>query len=1189
MHDKIGLEKVALIDAKGAALHSLHAAGEDGYLRFFTDKYLRPLLEVEGYAPIQIIAVWDGGNDYRKQFFPGYKRSRQADTEQQKKVYHEIMRLLAELGGWNLKAEESEADDVIALFCRQLQDKVHITILTSDNDLVALTSPTCTVKCKGSVKTDMGGVPHQLITLYKSLVGDSSDEYPGVKGIGPVTWAQLVEGYGYESLEILFEWVVNNTPEKLAEVAEDDEVLNRILDNWGTLQTMYQCAKFHPDSCYRAHGKRFVKPEWYCKIPTGGGLDKFMARTKLTMDPSPWLIQNTLVTRDNFDTCAELALELVKETPVLAYDLEAWDTLGRDWSKALPDNVDDYVDTLSQAITGFSFTLGKNLNRTFYVQVDHKETDVDRNVDKDKALGFLTKLLESTETFRVAHNAKFEVQVVKQECGYVCEGVADTAIWSSYVDENQEMGLKDNSFRAFRYSQTEYKDLLTQCQAANMRELTGMEVVDYGCDDATCTARLAILYWMTMHLEGTADFVLNQDRFTVHPFARAFEVGINVSIPRMLELQAEDEEATRKADARLRELLEQHCSEPSEEAALAFLKADWDNLSAIKEHSARQTGSFISSEKMNAYRGELYCRYVKATTYEPYTVTAVPVEWKPTASGLETVFKALQIPYKEPVTTTRKYVTATVLATTGICGRAEKFMQALAAAAHLLPKSVEERSKHPEYLELVRLGAEYCGTPPKEVVSGDALNVGSPNQMQEILYLKLKLPVRNRTMPQPNSQRRNLRLQGSPGTDDEAISMAIAEDTVEGDWRREALNLLLVLKSSKTRKQLFFAKYPHWPHPKDGRIHPGLKNCGTGTRRPTGTSPNVLQVSKGPLRSMFRPLVDPYPPGGSPLIYVPGAAVEPHVIVCLDFNGQELRIAGSEAKDPVLIEVYTSMGTYLDDGMVRTAYRDVHSSTACTFLGRLLEVKFGTAGLDAFKFNGSIADYDFFREVYKSKQPVLQEINGSLIDLSEIAAEARSMAKVVNFLLIYLGTPPTLAMKLGIKTSFAEEIQRLVFQGIPRLADWQQETIQFACSHGYVQTAYGTRKHCNADLLSSNLSAFNRIARQSVNHVIQGGAADILKVVLTEAHHRGLWESHGAALMAPVYDELANSVPVSQVFSFIQMAQDCMNVTPPGHAIPMLAEVCIGKDWQDAKKHELGDRPSERKVNQVLKDIGVMQ
>jgi DNA polymerase-1 len=192
------------------------------------------------------------------------------------------------------------------------------------------------------------------------------------------------------------------------------------------------------------------------------------------------------------------------------------------------------------------------------------------------------------------------------------------------------------------------------------------------------------------------------------------------------------------------------------------------------------------------------------------------------------------------------------------------------------------------------------------------------------------------------------------------------------------------------------------------------------------------------------------------------------------------------------------------------------------------------------------------------------------------------MAKTVNFLIIYGGQAFSMGMKLGVPERFAQRIIDGVFAGYPRLAPWQKETVETARRQGYITTAFGTRKHVDPNILSRDGGLRARAERQTVNHQIQGGAADILKVVLTQAHHTRLYEETQSVLIAPVYDELVNSVPIDNVFEFVERAQDLMNVTPPGHPIPMLAEVSIGRNWYDSGKNELNDRPSQKRIEALF-------
>ncbi|MNF77094.1 DNA polymerase I, thermostable [compost metagenome] len=286
----------------------------------------------------------------------------------------------------------------------------------------------------------------------------------------------------------------------------------------------------------------------------------------------------------------------------------------------------------------------------------------------------------------------------------------------------------------------------------------------------------------------------------------------------------------------------------------------------------------------------------------------------------------------------------------------------------------------------------------------------------------------------------------------------------------------------------------------------------------------------------------------------------------------------------MLIEAYTGGGTYIDeDGMTRALFKDIHSVTGCTFAANVLEQAMGPEILKrlAFDASGSM-DYEQFVSLLKEGEHVYELVGDLALPLGKAIVKIRKMAKTVNFLIIYGGQAFSMGMKLGVPERFAQRIMDGVFAGYPRLAPWQKETVELAKRQGFITTAFGTRKHVDPNILSRDGSLRSRAERQTVNHEIQGCAADILKVVLTKAHHTRLYEDTRAHLIAPVYDELVNSVPIDLAFEFASRAQDLMNLTPPGHPIPMLAEVSIGRNWEDASKNELGDRPSQRKFDAVF-------
>ena len=193
-----------------------------------------------------------------------------------------------------------------------------------------------------------------------------------------------------------------------------------------------------------------------------------------------------------------------------------------------------------------------------------------------------------------------------------------------------------------------------------------------------------------------------------------------------------------------------------------------------------------------------------------------------------------------------------------------------------------------------------------------------------------------------------------------------------------------------------------------------------------------------------------------------------------------------------------------------------------------------------------------------------------------MSAIRKKPAKQTNFLIAYMGTAFTLARNLIIPYDKADEMMESTFDLYPGIRAWQTSMGEFARNHGYTETAYGNRRHLNNKIFSTDKKKRKRIDRQGANAVIQGTAADILKIVLAIADKTRLFKETNSILLAPVYDEITSSVPVSKVVEYVQRLTEIMELTPPNHAVPMEADVSIGPDWQLLK--EIGVRPSEEAI-----------
>lgn len=157
------------------------------------------------YKPEYIVAVMDkGGSQLRSSLYPEYKTNRPPTPDDLKKQVAVIMEVLLYYGINLYYKDGVEADDIIATIARKIGERNLVTIFTKDKDLMQLINRNIKILAPNTtvggfdiidskeVLLKFGVLPEDLGT-YLALVGDSSDNIPGVKGIGPKRALRLIK------------------------------------------------------------------------------------------------------------------------------------------------------------------------------------------------------------------------------------------------------------------------------------------------------------------------------------------------------------------------------------------------------------------------------------------------------------------------------------------------------------------------------------------------------------------------------------------------------------------------------------------------------------------------------------------------------------------------------------------------------------------------------------------------------------------------------------------------------------------------------------------------------------------------------------------------------------------------------------------------------------------------------------
>jgi len=213
-------KRLMLIDGHALAYRAYHAipplTSPSGEPTNATFGYANMLLKaIEDYAPDYVVATFDAGRTFRHEEYAEYKANRAETPDDLRPQVERIKELTETLGIPIYMMDGYEADDLLGTLSRQaLAEGVETIIVTGDSDTFQLITDDVKVLTPrqtfgeivlydaDAVRQRYGLEPTQLIDL-KALVGDSSDNIPGVRGIGIKTATRLLKEYG--SLEAIYE------------------------------------------------------------------------------------------------------------------------------------------------------------------------------------------------------------------------------------------------------------------------------------------------------------------------------------------------------------------------------------------------------------------------------------------------------------------------------------------------------------------------------------------------------------------------------------------------------------------------------------------------------------------------------------------------------------------------------------------------------------------------------------------------------------------------------------------------------------------------------------------------------------------------------------------------------------------------------------------------------------------------
>ena len=1174
-----------ILDISAVAHHCLHSGKEADQITLssgrvvntpmhaiqaFTQRYL-PLLRPMG----RVIVVKDAGRTFRNGVVANnaiakeYKGGRESDPEM-REISHAAIKgvsdLLLHLGANICHLPGEEADDVIAYLCRNLPG--YKIVYTMDKDLVALAANDVAVYLKledTELFQDKGVVVHPKYTaLFKSLVGDSSDNYGGVSQFGHGAWSKMVEAYhdtgiftldnllaiadNFENLGLRDQEWAGDKPgvaeySILQNLAKTDKGLAKIYNNIlgqgkviddpdgfepyyqeieGPWLTQYTLAKLHDGLVGEKTLSGYNQLIWDKKIPSREGVEGVLKNLRggyieFADSFDRYYPQQHLVKASNIkpDTLSKLT-QAFKGSRIIALDWETHSPKNEDFEKAARGK---YVDARGAKISGMGITYGQELNKTMYFQFDH--SDEENNISKD----FLMQVLQlKPDTVPVViHNCSFENTVLLSEFGTQFEGMYDTLIMHSHVDEMASSKLKDLSMHYFGYRQDTYDE--TIAKGKTMKDYTGQHVFKYGADDPLVTAHLFDLFYIILNLEGTWEFVRDYEFPTVNLLADAHVKGVSIDWELVEKQKGEDEQLALDKLEEVRQLFREN-QDPTEHFKSAEVWYDSELVEALKPGNYTLTLPIVPEmfdqpalkfiKDIAGTVDAFFEDFHEPTKTEFLTFYAREVKFKRTKD-----IKKLAATYMyEDWVETSKDTTFSFIGSKvnlmankleiGVLKTSSNTWEEYLTQLMPIAKTVEQLAFVEDVSEAIKgnklgLSARYKGMGIVKVTgSGTEFNLNSPPQNQLLFYGMLGLKVRVRNYENSVTRAKQGYTKGAPQANETALQEALAWGDVVG-WKATVLKTLLEAKKATTRVNLFYVKFPMWKHPLDGMIHPQFKSTGTESRRPSGSSPNMLQLPKKDEGLKVRAII------------LPNQAMGHDLVCSADWSGEELRIIAGLSQDPNLLSCYIG-----DD------LRDIHAMVAAEIAGCSYE--------------------EFQRNRRSPDEKIAKKFDG-----------IRKSAKSVVFGGNYGIGAAKLSQQLHITEKEAKsflDAKKTTYSGMEA---WKEVVKQDLVDKGFLATNYGSRKHLFGKLGNTELVEYYK--RSAVNFLVQGLAADYLKVVLATLWTRRTFQRHNALFYFGIYDELVWGCHSSQAISLTREVHEVMSMGIKGLDVPMLSTPAVGVNF----------------------------
>ncbi|WP_457596180.1 DNA polymerase I [Hydrogenimonas sp.] len=456
-------------------------------------------LEREYPTDYLLFALDAPGPSFRQAIDPNYKAQRPEAPPELKQQLPVAIEWIEKMGLSKLAKEGYEADDIIASMVKCAKARgIKVRIVSHDKDLyqliddgrVVLFDPIKKVEIDEEAAVAKYGIHPRQFTDYQALIGDSSDNVPGVPGIGPKTAVKLLTQFS--TLDGIYEHIDEVRPERIR---------NLLIKHKEDAYRSKELVTLRDDLFDRCDLESFKMPESDPVVRIRDELERYEMRNILRRLPKGEGTKKPAEPEKSFEAV------LVSDAKAL---FSLIDAIGEETPVAI-DTETDSLETRTAKLVGFSFCFEEE--RAYYVPVGHNYLGVGDQVAEADAREALSRLLKKRF---MGHNLKFDLGLLYARYD-LQERIpfADTMLLAWLVDPEGAVGLDRLALRYFDHEMVAFKD--TVKKGEDFSSVPIEKAVEYAAEDAWMSYRLYFKLLEMLKLQG-AEHLIDEAKRVEFPF-----------------------------------------------------------------------------------------------------------------------------------------------------------------------------------------------------------------------------------------------------------------------------------------------------------------------------------------------------------------------------------------------------------------------------------------------------------------------------------------------------------------------------------------------------------------------------------------------------------------------------------------------------------------------------------------------